>query len=731
MEAATVSRNAPCPCGSGRRYKHCCGDETGMRTRDLAFEALAQRRYAESERLFRAALVEDPDDLASLHQLGVAQREGMRYRDALATLLQAAERTGWQVDALREDLAKTVALLRGGAPPADVAILREQARASLAANEAAGSSAGVHGTAIVVLGMHRSGTSALTRMLALAGAELPALLEPEWHDNPKGFWESPAVIALDDALLAQLGGDWRNPPAVDALDPGAQSAFARDLEVFLRTGFAAGANRIVLKDPRMALLAPAWDAALRTCGWRPAWVVPVRDPLEVARSLAARSGMTIAAGLALCGAYLERIERFATGRDDVVFVRSDALLADWRATLRHIDDALDLGLDLDAAAAEALEFLDPALYHQRAAAADWTALANDAAAQVVRARYERMLARCGQAADAPIASREPFAADPRATAAFVLCIEANGIREQALLLAESIRRWGGRHRDAPILAYAPRPGLGVDAATRARLARLRVDYFDAPLNTSCAEYGSANRVFAAADAEQRVDSDFLVVLDSDTVFLGELVLPASLDAVVRVVDVKGSATTGPGDRFEPYWESLAALAGTPLSSLPFVATTVSNERVRASYNGGLVVARRSLGLMRRWAVVFEQSVARRLRPWQGSGHDVHASTGSVGTAAAEWWGSNQAALALVLWSGTARVGEYSSAFNLPLHLVADDGAIAAHWRATPPVHVHYHWLFAQGRHADALALLRALGVPHDRLAWLSRRLPLDDQAPRG
>ena len=58
-----------------------------------------------------------------------------------------------------------------------------------------------------------------------------------------------------------------------------------------------------------------------------------------------------------------------------------------------------------------------------------------------------------------------------------------------------------RHRDAPILAYAPRPGLGVDAATRARLARLRVDYFDAPLNTSCAEYGSANRVFAAADAE--------------------------------------------------------------------------------------------------------------------------------------------------------------------------------------------------------------------------------------
>lgn len=695
-----------------------------MRTRDLAFEALSQRRYAEAERLFRAALAEDPDDLASLHQLGVAQREGMRYRDSLATLLQAAERTHWQVGPLLDDLAKTVALLRGGMPLADVSLLREQARASLAANEEARSGDTMRGTAIVVLGMHRSGTSALTRMLALAGAALPSLLEPEWRDNPKGFWESPAVIALDDALLAQLGGDWRHPPAADALDPQAQSAFARDLDVFLRTGFSAGAKRIVLKDPRMALLAPAWDAALRACGWRPAYVVPVRDPLEVARSLAARSDMAISAGLALCGEYLERIERFANGRDDVVFVRSDALLADWRSTLRHVDDALDLGLDLDAAAAEAVAFLDPSLQHQHAEAADWNALASDAAALAVRARHERMLALCGQPVDTTIAPREPFAPDAVATAAFVLCIEANGIREQALLLCESIRRWGGRHRDAPILAYAPRPGLGVDAATRARLARLRVDYFDAPLNTSCAEYGSANRVFAAADAEERVDTDFLVVLDSDTVFLGEPVLPASLDAVARVVDVKGSATAGPGDRFEPYWESLAALAGTSLAALPFVATTVSHERVRASYNGGLVVARRSLGLMRRWAAVFHRSVAQRLRPWRDSGHDVHASTGNVGTAAAEWWGSNQAALALVLWSGTARVGEYSPAFNVPLHLVANDGAIDARWRATPPVHVHYHWLFAQGRHADALALLRALGVPRERLAWLARRLPL-------
>ena len=52
---------------------------------------------------------------------------------------------------------------------------------------------------------------------------------------------------------------------------------------------------------------------------------------------------------------------------------------------------------------------------------------------------------------------------------FVLCIENNAIRAQALLLCESIRQFGGRYRCAPILAVAPRAGFGIDADTRRRL----------------------------------------------------------------------------------------------------------------------------------------------------------------------------------------------------------------------------------------------------------------------
>lgn len=175
---------------------------------------------------------------------------------------------------------------------------------------------------------------------------------------------------------------------------------------------------------------------------------------------------------------------------------------------------------------------------------------------------------------------------------FVLCIENNAICAQALLLCESIRRFGGRHRCAPILAVAPRPGLGIDREAQNRLDAMGVEYAEEPLNRVCPAYGSANRVFTAAWAESRVRSEWIVVLDSDTVFLGELELPSDADVAVRPIDTKGSATEGPCDPFEDYWTRLAEIQGVPLDSLPFIRTTVCDQRVRASYNGGLIVVRR-------------------------------------------------------------------------------------------------------------------------------------------
>jgi hypothetical protein len=230
-----------------------------------------------------------------------------------------------------------------------------------------------------------------------------------------------------------------------------------------------------------------------------------------------------------------------------------------------------------------------------------------------------------------------------------------------------------------------------------------VEYVEEPLNRACPEYGSANRVFTAAWAEQRLRSDWIVVLDSDTVFLEELELPAGADVAVRPVDSKGSATEGPADPFDDYWARLAELQGVRLDLLPFVRTTDRRHSIRASYNGGLIVVRRERGILGRWADLFSRSVAADLKPWRGRNLNVFASTGFVGHEASEYWGSNQAAVALAIWSTTSCVFHYPEAYNVPLHLLMEHPELETGPRTSPLVHVHYHWLFTepyyQGAHA--------------------------------
>jgi glycosyltransferase involved in cell wall biosynthesis len=592
---------------------------------------------------------------------------------------------------------------------------------------------GARRTALVVLGMHRSGTSALARVLNLCGAFLPAKLKPaKLGVNPKGFWEPEAVLDLNVRAMRQLGGDWCNvdfavPDAGELVDE-----FVADACALIGAEYE-GRDLIAIKDPRICILAPLWHRALEAAGYRPAYVVPVRNPLEVAQSLHARGDMSIDAGLELWRDYMARVTAFAETRSDVVFVRYTELLDDWRGVVERVARRLDVPLDVGGKDEAVQRFLDKGLRNQAAGDDALDSRVSGASGEAIRALYRASLARC---ADAP-ASASPIAPVPvparsadehretanDATACFVLCIENNGIRDQALLLCRSIRRFAGRYRDAPILAYAPRPGLGVDAATRRQLEALDVEYVDAPLNATCREYPPANRVFAGAHAETHSDADFLVVCDSDTVWLDEPELPVHADAAVRPVDSKGSATRGPGDRFEAYWARLAELGGTSLERLPFLRSTIGNERIRASYNAGFTIARRRLGMLTRCADIFAASVGAHMRPYAGTGMEIVASTGAVGRDGSEYWGSSQAALTLAIWATTDRVVHYPDCYNVPLHLVASEGEIDPRWLARPPVHLHYHWMFDERHHENAMELLARLRVPADRRAWLLERTP--------
>jgi O-antigen biosynthesis protein len=154
---------------------------------------------------------------------------------------------------------------------------------------------------IIILGMHRSGTSPLTRIINLMGAYVGmegTLMEP-YQDNPKGFWERHDVYALHEEVLKAIGASWHEIAHLDLgkLTEDARTAFEQKARVIIQN---LDAHRPwVLKDPRMCLLFPLWQPLLET----PICVHIYRRPLQVAQSLRSRDGFPIHFGAALWEKY--------------------------------------------------------------------------------------------------------------------------------------------------------------------------------------------------------------------------------------------------------------------------------------------------------------------------------------------------------------------------------------------------------------------------------------------
>ena len=67
------------------------------------------------------------------------------------------------------------------------------------------SSQAVSRKAIVVLGMHRSGTSAVCGALDVLGVNFGQRLAPAAKDNEKGYWEHPEIVSVARRIIAFSG----------------------------------------------------------------------------------------------------------------------------------------------------------------------------------------------------------------------------------------------------------------------------------------------------------------------------------------------------------------------------------------------------------------------------------------------------------------------------------------------------------------------------------------------
>ncbi len=214
---------------------------------------------------------------------------------------------------------------------------------------------------VLVLGMHRSGTSAITKSLEVLGVSLGDNLIPAANDNKKGFWEDKSVISLNDRLFALAGMTWSSLTEfpLELLDfPDAKKLEDEAVDLIV----AAMVDRDVwgFKDPRCASLLPFWQRVLARAKVVVTYLFAVRNPLDIIASLKLRNQFTSQRTQQLWLLHTFNNLRLLA-KECVSFVAFEQLIKNPAAEISRIAD--ELGLSVDDALLEefANNYIDPAL----------------------------------------------------------------------------------------------------------------------------------------------------------------------------------------------------------------------------------------------------------------------------------------------------------------------------------------------------------------------------------
>jgi O-antigen biosynthesis protein len=230
--------------------------------------------------------------------------------------------------------------------------------------------------AVVVLGMHRSGTSALARGMQSLGVYLGDNFLDTRPDNPTGYWEDKTIVALNDRVLAAFGLHWEDVGLIRDSDWARPElvALRREALEYVRASLA---QRPLwgFKDPRTIRVLPFWRHVFRDADIAASYLVAVRNPLSVAQSLLQRQAMpTIVAHrlwLVYVVPYLREVRdaKFA-------IIDYDEFLRAPRAQLERVAAMLELPHDqdrADAVSAYVESFVDTTLRHTRFSLYDFDA----------------------------------------------------------------------------------------------------------------------------------------------------------------------------------------------------------------------------------------------------------------------------------------------------------------------------------------------------------------------
>lgn len=223
-------------------------------------------------------------------------------------------------------------------------------------------------TCLVILGMHRSGTSVFTGVLQRSGVELGKELLPPLPENPKGFFENAELYKINEAILQQLNTSWDTLGKINwnNISPQKKEQFKTDIKKGIKEQFG-GKQLIGIKDPRMAVLLPLYHDCLLLLDYNIKYLNITRDCLEVSNSLKRRNNFSLIKGYALCNFYKNQIKLNLEALNLTPIITFDikTFFADPIDILKQVKQKAEIEINTNVEK-EINEFVDPNLINNKA-----------------------------------------------------------------------------------------------------------------------------------------------------------------------------------------------------------------------------------------------------------------------------------------------------------------------------------------------------------------------------
>lgn len=268
--------------------------------------------------------------------------------------------------------------------------------------------------------------------------------------------------------------------------------------------------------------------------------------------------------------------------------------------------------------------------------------------------------------------------------AFVIITESGLLEPKSVMMVKTLRKYGGRFKDCPVLSYSPRRGRVPGKKTLEFLRVYGVEAILDPLNDQFEEDCFANKIVACVHADATYDYERLVYLDSDMFVLQEPTLLWSDDTAVvklRPVEQKKAGSTGT-DEHADFWEALFKLTG--VTDPVYVTATLTGERIYGYWNGGVISAPAGTGFFSDW-------------------YKDYSALMRSGLLDPKWKAfPEQMTIGMGIHRGKYRLEELPGIYNYPINTVLtppDQGDVTG---LGDVVIAHYHKLLDQGPRKNPL-----------------------------